>query len=179
MTITSISRHAGTTGPRALPAVPAWARRAAAATLWVSLPSGLWRVAAVLGVPLGLGESEYDAMLVPGWGLLILPLLSLAQEAAAALTLGLVRPWGERWPRWIPGLGGRPVPVLAAVIPAGLGALVCTVYGVLFVWTTFNAEMDIEPWGQWLMNLCYLPIVAWGPLLGIVTVHYYRRRTRA
>ncbi|MER5214282.1 hypothetical protein ABT063_27850 [Streptomyces sp. NPDC002838] len=179
MTIAPHLTTAGTTvGPRALPGVPTWARRAAAGAVWVSLPSGLWRLAAAFGVPLGLGESEYDAMLLPGWGLLILPLLSLAQEALAALTLGLVRPWGERWPRWLPGLGGRPVPVLAAVVPAGLGALACTVYGVLFVWTTFHAEMDIQPWGQWLMNACYLPIVAWGPLLGVVTVHYYRRRTR-
>jgi hypothetical protein len=54
----------------------------------------LWRLAAVLGIPLGLGRSEYDAMLLPGWGLLVLPLLSSAQEGLAWLTLGLVRPWG-------------------------------------------------------------------------------------
>lgn len=161
---------------RTAPAVPRWARRAAAAAVWVTLPSGLWRVAVVLGVPLGLGESEYDAMLLPGWGLLILPLLSLAQEGAAWLTLGLVRPWGERWPRRLPWLGGRRVPVAAAAVPAALGALACTVYGVLFVWTTLHAEMDITVWGQWLMNACYLPMVAWGPLLGAVTVHYVRRR---
>jgi hypothetical protein len=176
----AIAPHlAATAAPRTVAGVPAWARRAAAAAVWVSLPSGLWRVAVACGVPLGLGESEYDAMLLPGWGLIVLPLLSLAQEAAAALTLGLVRPWGERWPQWIPRLGGRRIPVLAAVVPAALGALVCTVYGFLFVWTTFHAEMDVEPWGQWLMNACYLPVVAWGPLLGVVTVHYYRRRTRA
>ncbi|WP_425247447.1 hypothetical protein [Streptomyces sp. NEAU-NA10] len=168
-----------TAGPATvLPRVPRWAHRAAAAVLWVNLPSAAWRVAVVLGVPLGLGESEYDAMLLPGWGLLILPLLSLAQEGLAWLTYGLVRPWGEVWPRWIPYLGGRPVPVLAAVVPAALGAVACTVYGVLLVWTTLHSQMDVEPWGQWLVNLCYLPLVAWGPLLGAVTVHYYRRRTR-
>ncbi|WP_336620643.1 hypothetical protein [Streptomyces sp. DH41] len=137
----------------------------------------MWRLAAVLGIPLGLGQSEYDAMLIPGWGLLVLPLLSLAQEGLAWLTLGLVRPWGEVWPRWLPYFGGRPVPVLAAVVPAAFGAVACSVYGVLLVWTTLHAEMDIAPWGNWLLTACYLPMAAWGPLLGAVTVHYYRRRT--
>lgn len=66
---------------RTVPGVPSWAGRAAAAVVWASLPSALWRLAAVLGVPLGLGRSEYDAMLIPGWGLLVLPLLSSAQGA--------------------------------------------------------------------------------------------------
>ncbi|MCT9088926.1 hypothetical protein N4G70_08605 [Streptomyces sp. ASQP_92] len=160
------------------PAVSPRARRLASATLWVSLPSALWRFAVVLGVPLGLAESEYDAMLIPGWGYLVLPLLCAAQEGLAWLTLGLVRPWGEVWPRWIPRLGGRRIPVAAAVVPAALGAVACTVYGVLFVWTTLHGAMEITQWGNWLMNICYVPMVAWGPLLGVVTVHYYRRRTR-
>ncbi|GGW55379.1 hypothetical protein GCM10010503_35530 [Streptomyces lucensis JCM 4490] len=158
--------------------MPLWARRAAAATLWTSLPSALWRLAVALGVPVGLARSEYDAMLIPGWGYLILPLLCAVQEALAFLTLGLVRPWGETWPRWLPGLGGRRIPVRAAVIPAALGAFACTIYGALFVWTTLHADMKITRWGEWVMNICYVPMVAWGPLLAVVTVHYYRRRTR-
>ncbi|NUP41130.1 MAG: hypothetical protein HOY76_29955 [Streptomyces sp.] len=158
--------------------VPPWARRAAAATLWASMPSALWRFAVVVGVPLGLAESEYDSMLIPGWGYLVLPLLSAVQEALAFLTLGLVRPWGEVWPRWIPRLRGHRIPVYAAVVPAALGAVVCTVYGALFVWTTLHADMEVSQWGEWLMNACYVPMVAWGPLLAVVTVHYYRRRTR-
>ncbi|MFB8087503.1 hypothetical protein [Streptomyces sp. NPDC055992] len=158
--------------------VPSWARHTAAAVLWTSLPSALWRFAVVAGVPLGLAESEYDAMLVPGWGYLLLPLLSVFQEALAFLTLGLVRPWGEVWPRWVPFLRGRRVPVLAATVPAALGSLACTAYGVLFVWTTLHADMAITPWGEWVMTVCYVPIVAWGPLLALVTAHYYRRRTR-
>ncbi|AEM85569.1 hypothetical protein [Streptomyces violaceusniger] len=157
--------------------VPSWARRVAAAALWASAPSALWRLAVVLGVPLGLAESEYDSMLIPGWGYLVVPLLSAFQEALAFLTLGLVRPWGEVWPGWIPGLRGRRIPVYAAVVPAALGALACTIYGVLFMWTTLHADMEITRWGEWLMNVCYVPLVAWGPLLAVVTVHYYRRRT--
>jgi hypothetical protein len=39
------------------------------------------------------------------------------------LTIGLVRPWGEVLPRWIPLVGGRTVPVRAAVTVAGLGTI--------------------------------------------------------
>ncbi|MFG2546325.1 hypothetical protein ACGFOM_28200 [Streptomyces sp. NPDC048594] len=141
------------------------------------MPSALWRLAVMLGVPLGLAESEYDAMLVPGWGYLVVPMLSVFQESLAFLTLGLVRPWGEVWPRWIPYLRARRIPVLAAAVPAALGALACTVYGVLFVWTTLHTDMAITPWGERVMTACYVPILAWGPLLAIVTTHYYRRRT--
>ncbi len=166
--------HLATASP-----VPLWARRVAAATLWTSLPSALWRLAVVLDIPLGLAESEYDAMRIPGWGYLLLPLLCAVQETLAFLTLGLVRPWGEVWPQWVPGLRGRRIPVPAAVIPAALGALACTVYGALFLWTTLHADMEITPWGEWVMNICYIPMVAWGPLLAIATVHYYQRRTRS
>ncbi|AZS72393.1 hypothetical protein DDE74_16750 [Streptomyces lydicus] len=31
----------------------------------------------------------------------------------------------------------------------------------------------------WLMTACYLPLLAWGPLLGWVTVAYCRRRRKA
>ncbi|MGI5347473.1 hypothetical protein ACQEU8_04690 [Streptomyces sp. CA-250714] len=172
------TRAPGPAPARTVAGVPTWARRAAMAVVWVSLPSGLWRLAVVLGIPLGLGDAEYDAMLIPGWGLLVLPLLSLAQEGLALLTLGLVRPWGEVWPRRLPFLGGRPIPVWAAVVPAAFGTLACSVYGVLFVWTTLHAEMDITPWGKWILDLSYIPMAAWGPLLGVVTVHYYRRRTQ-
>ncbi|MGW8378878.1 hypothetical protein [Streptomyces sp. ODS28] len=167
----------GRAASRTVPGVPDWARWAAAAVVWASLPSSLWRIAVVVGVPLGLGQSEYEAMLLPGWGVVALPLLSLGQEGLAFLTLGLVRRWGEVWPRWMPYVGGRTVAVRAAVIPATFGALACSVYGVLLVWSTFHAEMDITSWGMALLTACYLPLVAWGPLLGAVTVHYYRRRT--
>jgi hypothetical protein len=56
--------------------------------------------------------------------------------------------------------------------------MACTVYGVLFVWATLHAQMAITPWGEWVMTVCYVPVVAWGPLLAVVTTHYYRRRTR-
>ncbi|MEV0989558.1 hypothetical protein [Streptomyces sp. NPDC049949] len=31
----------------------------------------------------------------------------------------------------------------------------------------------------WVMTACYMPLVAWGPLLAFVTVAYHRRRRAA
>jgi hypothetical protein len=88
-----------------------------------------------------------------------------------------VRPWGEL--AALAAVSQRPSgPVHAAVVRAAFGTLACSVYGGLLVWTTLHAQMDIKPWGNWLLTACYLPLVAWGPLLGAVTVHYHRRRTR-
>ncbi|WP_431045877.1 hypothetical protein ACQUSR_29930 [Streptomyces sp. P1-3] len=158
-------------------AVPRWARRAATAAALTNVPSGLWRIAIAVGIPVGLAHSEYEAMGAPGWGSLFLVCLSVVSEAFALLALGLVRPWGEVWPRWVPWLRGRTIPVAAAVVPAAFGVLATSVYGVAFVYTALNSELEAEPWGVVLLNVCYLPLLAWGPLLAAVTVHYYRRRT--
>ncbi|MEV8015887.1 hypothetical protein AB0O76_05940 [Streptomyces sp. NPDC086554] len=141
------------------------------------MPSGLWRLAIAVGLPVGLAQSEYDQMHAPGWGSFYLVGLSLVSELFAFLTLGLVQSWGETWPRWIPYLRGRRVPVLPATIAAGLGAMATTAFGAMFVYTSVNADMDASPWGTWLLNLAYAPLLLWGPLLGTVAMHYYRRRT--
>jgi hypothetical protein len=120
-----------------------------------------------------------DDLHAPGWGSLYLVGLSLFAEALAFLTLGLIQPWGEIWPRWIPFVRGRRVPVLAVVMPASMGAAAMTTIGVLgaFTWNA-NNDTDGAPTGAALavMTGAYLPLLAWGPLLGAVTVHYYRRR---
>ncbi|MEU1026156.1 hypothetical protein ABZ366_29605, partial [Streptomyces sp. NPDC005904] len=86
---------------------------------------------------------------------------------------------GEVWPRWLPGLAGRRVPVGPVTGVAALGALAVTGYGVLFVHTSLHADLDATTWGIWLLNVVYAPLLLWGPLLGAVTVHYCRRRTAA
>jgi hypothetical protein len=164
--------------------VPHWAIWAARATVLCTIPSGLWRIAMGLQIPVGFTEQGLREFDIPGWGVPYVIGLSLVSEALALLTLGLVRPWGERAPRWLPLIGGRRIPVLAAVIPAALGAL-----ALMFITTTAaigweNADdtmtpgsMDPSPRYAVIMTLCYLPLLAWGPLLAVVTVHYYRRRT--
>ncbi|MCX5012803.1 hypothetical protein OG765_17690 [Streptomyces sp. NBC_00555] len=171
------------TAAHAVPAAPAvsrpirWAAHAAALTL---LPSGLWRVAIAVGIPVGWGAgSGLEAELFPGVWSFYLVALSAFAEGLGLLTLGLVQRWGEVVPSWIPRLGGRRIPPLAAVIPAALGATIVTLTGVLgiFNWSA-NMAAPGSPTGSywWLMTLCYAPLLLWGPLLAVVTAAYWRRR---
>ncbi|MGW3045287.1 hypothetical protein ACWC9T_35800 [Kitasatospora sp. NPDC001159] len=170
--------------------VPRWAVRVAYAISLTVLPAGLWRVLSVdFRIP--LMEAPSDGRPPPDWfggewwyviG------LSAASEALAFLAVGLVCVWGEVWPRWIPWLRGRRVPILAAVIPAGLGATFNTLlwpYSMTMI--SFGRRVDggINPganthgWQDVVFYGAYWPLAAWGPLLGILTVHYYRRRRAA
>ncbi|MFE2415142.1 hypothetical protein ACFXDE_43130 [Kitasatospora sp. NPDC059408] len=161
------------------PAAPAprWAVRAAHAAALTTVPSGLWRIALALGLPVGYGDQVLrQDFHIPGWGAVAVVGLSVVSEALSLLTLGLVRPWGEVVPRWIPVLGGRRVRPLAAVIPAALGslALVYVWSGFLFWWNVDHHPAMTGPWGD-IVGVLYQPLVLWGPLLAAVTVSYYRR----
>lgn len=144
------------------------------------LPSSLWRLALALGVPLGYStEVLRNDLHSPGWGTLYMIGLSLLSEALAFLTLGLVRPWGEVMPRWLPFLGGRPVAPKAAVTAAALGAtLLCLLFTLLPLAQLIlldDIEHDLHGGWLWFMRACYLPLMAWGPLLAAVTFSYHRR----
>ncbi|MBM2619508.1 hypothetical protein JIG36_28535 [Actinoplanes sp. LDG1-06] len=113
-------------------------------------------------------------------------MLSLVSELLAFLTVGLVATWGEVVPRWVPGLGGRRIPVLAAVVPAAIGATICTVLWpyamtMLALGRKMNGDVGIMQFNDWQALAfwgTYTPLVLWGPLVWIATVHYWRRRTR-
>ncbi|MFZ4155601.1 hypothetical protein [Streptomyces pseudogriseolus] len=100
----------------ALPNVPRWAVLAAHTVPLVTLPSALWRIAQVAGLPVAdqVGRNGREAVVAIS--------LTATTEGLALLTLGLVRPWGEVAPRWPPLIGGRRVHTLAVVVPAMLGA---------------------------------------------------------
>lgn len=68
----------------------------------------------------GYTDAGYAAMDFDGWGTGYVLGLSVLSEAITLLALGLVRPWGEVLPRWVPLLGGRPLPRLAVVVPGRL-----------------------------------------------------------
>lgn len=162
------------------PPPPRWARWAAHAVPLVALPSSLWRLAMAAGLPVGYSDevlrTDYD---IPGAGYLILPLITVAQEAAALLTLGLVSNWGLVAPRWIPFIGGRPVRPMAAVVPAALGALILTLvtFSQWMLWDTVD-EGTLTGAHRAFMGWCYAPLLLWGPLLAAVTVSYHLRRRR-
>ncbi|MFJ9771415.1 hypothetical protein ACIRVF_09230 [Kitasatospora sp. NPDC101157] len=170
--------------------VPRWAVWAAYATSLTALPAGLWRILSV-DLRLPLMEAPADGRPPPDWfgaEWWYVIALSLVSEALAFLAVGLVSEWGEVWPRWIPRLGGRPVPILAAVIPAGLGATANTLlwpYSMTMislgrmVTGEANPRAGTHGWQAVVFYGAYWPLALWGPLLGLLTVHYYRRRRRA
>ncbi|MFB7586433.1 hypothetical protein [Streptomyces sp. NPDC056169] len=163
---------------KALPGVPRWAVLAAHAVPLVTLPSGLWRLALVAGLPvtqdaefgtMGVGESVYVVC------------LSVVSELLAFLTLGLVRSWGEVFPRWMPFLGGRRVNPAAATGAAFAGvAGLCALTG----WFVYASVADLGPGipasaaQEALLTACYTPLLAWPVLVAAVAASYYRRRTR-
>ncbi|WP_404955553.1 hypothetical protein [Streptomyces sp. 147326] len=160
-----------------VPDVPRWAVLAAYAVPLATLPSGLWRLALVAGVPVA-SEPVHT-----GWGVLYVLTLTAVSEALALLTLGLVQPWGEVVPRWIPLIGGRPVRPLAAVVPALLGAAALFVLSILVGVTQSHSlasgDLTNSAAQEALLVACYLPLLAWAPLLTVSAIAYYRRRTTA
>ncbi|MFG3224094.1 hypothetical protein ACGF07_04825 [Kitasatospora sp. NPDC048194] len=164
---------------------PGWVVLAAKAAAWSTVPSGLWRLCFATGATMGFsGEAlAFLHQAVPGWGSVYMIALSVVAELLSFLTIGLVRPWGRVVPRWIPLLGGRRVRPLAAIVPAALGSLILTAGGVLGVlgWNSpDNMGNPDAPHGfaGLAMTLCYLPLVAWGPLLALVVADYARRTLR-
>lgn len=158
---------------------PVWARIAAHAAVVCTLPSSLWRVSLAVGVPLGISERELlEDYHSPGWGTLYMVGLSVLVELSAFMTIGLVRPWGDVVPRWIPFIGGKVVRPLAAVIPAAVGAALLTLLWwsqvAVMMFVTFE---ELAPHGGYraFMYACYAPLLLWGPLLAAVTVSYHRR----
>ncbi|MFD1530705.1 hypothetical protein [Pseudonocardia aurantiaca] len=173
--------------------VPQWARIAAFTIPFTVLPSGIWRIAAVtFHLPIARGE-RHGAGDIPPWLPieLYVVLLSVLSELLAFTAIGLISMWGEVFPRWIPGLRGRRVPVLAAVVPAALGAAVLTLMWTLAAVTiSLGRDVHGDPlpadfalgfhdWQGLLAVAAYAPLLLWGPLLAAVTVAYHRRRTRA
>jgi len=159
----------------------AWARWAAVGVVLVVIPSTLWRIPVAFGLGMGLNREYFQSMSIPGLGTLYVLGLSLATALGAFLTVGLVRPWGEVLPRWIPRVGGHPVRPRLVALCALLGAVIVTAISVQVV-LSWPAIMSYKggPAAGWstLMTAAYAPAILWGPLLGIVTVDYVRRHPR-
>jgi len=166
---------------------------AAYAIPFTVLPSSIWRIVTfTFHVPL-VNDPPPGADVngtLPNWFPLELyvVVLSVFSELLAFLAIGLIARWGEVFPRWTPGLRGRRVPVLVAVVPAALGATVLTALWTWATVTTFfrrTIQGDSLPadnpfaeygWQYAVAAAAYVPLIAWGPLLAAVTFAYYRRR---
>lgn len=164
-----------------VPGVSPRLRRLAELASLTVVPSCAWRLLIAVGVPMGWGPgSDLHHSYYPGRESLVLIFVTVLQECLGLLSLGLVQRWGEELPGWIPGLGGRRFPPLVAVVPAALGAIALTGITVLgaSTWGQVNAANPDAPTGLglWVFTLSYAPLLLWGPLLGVLTVAYWRRR---
>ena len=174
MTITTAA------APRLKTGVPRWANRVAHVIPLLTLPSGLWRLGLAFGSSMGAVDDYGRPIYAHGWEVPYVVALSIFSELVALTAFGLVRPWGEVVPRWIPWLGGRRVAPYAAIIPATLGSL-----ALIAIWD-YYAFRDVftgtpilnfanDGWAA-LMLTCYVPLILWGPLLLVLTWGYSRRR---
>ncbi|MFC0626942.1 hypothetical protein [Kribbella deserti] len=136
------------------------------------MPYALLRMTWLLPNPIGFSAEELDAD--PGIRLFGLG-LGLVALAAGLVTLGLIRPWGEIWPRWMPVLAGRPVPIKAAVIPGAVATVLLLVASpslIEMTWSQGGSSWDNLKW------FLLFPFPVWGASVGLATAaYYYRRRT--
>ncbi|MEU0156247.1 hypothetical protein [Micromonospora fulviviridis] len=152
-----------------------WGRWAAYTAAVIPFAYALTRFAWAAGIPLGiprdfLAEMRETGLVWAGAG------LGAFATVGAILTLGLVRPWGERFPRWLPGLAGRRVPIRLAVVPATLVAVSVTA-------ATLGLLTKPEFWqiGH-EFSLASAPMLlwpVWGVALGAATLAYHLRRRGA
>lgn len=100
------------------------------------------------------------------WGVL----LSTGAWLGIVLTIGLIRPWGERLPHWFPIGAGRPVHPYAAIIPGTTVSLLVTAAAAPLVAAGFAN-------GEPLLGLGFMPLWFWGPMLGLAVLGYAGHRS--
>ena len=99
--------------------------------------------------------------------------LSTVDLVGVVLTLGLVRRWGEVFPRWLMGFSGRRVPPALAIVPASLVSAMVTSAGMQAVRDFLLNGFPAEGWATTAPGLLW-PL--WGVALGAATLAYYYRR---
>ena len=134
------------------------------------LPYGLTRMTWFTPWPFMLDHAE----LVANPALRVFGLcLGLAAIGGSVLTLGLIRPWGAVFPRWLPLVRGAVVPVLPPTVVALMVAASVTIAGRSMVQQLFVGDgMGLDG----VEMLLIFPFPVWGPLLGAAAIAYYLRR---
>ncbi len=161
-----------------------WGRRATAVAVAIPLVYAATRWAWALGIPLGITPElqrfgQETRLWIAGAALATLAL------CGALLTLGLAMRWGERFTRWMPRLGGRPVPVALAVVPATIVAALVTSAGLMYVRLLIAGTLEeaFSPLrgiqGSWAALAPELLWPVWGLALAVAAYAYKRRREAA
>ena len=162
-----------------------WGRTAVYIAIVAPVFYALTRYIWAIGIPLGMNKERFlEGQASGNWvgGALFLGNFTLL---GAVLMLGLVQHWGEVFPRWIPGLAGRRVPIALAVVPASLASVLLIVGGI-GIWSGLglmaaNAKAAgsegialIEEIVIGLGPTLLFPV--WGAALAVATLGYYYRR---
>ena len=163
-----------------------WARVAC----WTAFISALlpvaWRIGMLCGADLGFSQADFFRSNASATAYVLG--LEAIQVLAGTLCLGLIYPWGERVPRWLPLLGGREIPRLLPLAIGGTGhALLYYINGTLVirfgsVWLGLaEGQTPADGMNLWQLAIlvaAYAPmLLLWAPALTIGLIGYWRRRT--
>ena len=134
------------------------------------LPYALLRLTWLTPWPLLGGMVAEADVATRVWGLT----LSAGAWLGVILTLGLIRPWGEVFPRWIPGVGGRPVPLAVVAVPGFTIAAL-----LIFAAAPMVLSVSIIGPSMMLAFALVFPCWLWGPALALAVWGYlgHRRST--
>lgn len=170
-------RGPASAAPRPRP-VPQWLRLSAYAGAVIpiagfTVPHLFW----AFGVPLGVDEATVREIHTESP--VLVAALCLAPTLGGLVTIGLASRWGQRFPSWVPLVGGRLVPRPVALAPAGVISIALVAYGLIGIWLMGGALLSgATSWGQlatgWAVVVTELVFLAWGVALSVATFGYYR-----
>jgi hypothetical protein len=135
------------------------------------------RYAWALGIPLGMSEEHLRIEAAKGTWISGLFLANVGL-VGAVLMLGLVQRWGEVFPRWMPGLRGRRVPIALALVPASFMAVLFVVSGINILSGMGGMPAAAAARGEniWVVVGPTLLFPVWGAALALAALAYYYRR---
>lgn len=125
-----------------------------------------------LGIPFGADADRFADWYDTGGGSYLFLLNALA-VLPSVVAVGLVRPWGLRFPAWVPGVAGRRVPRMLMIVP-GVGVSV-----LLFGYTLFAAVLMVFIWDSpdaifapWTVFYGIAQFLVWAIGLAVATRSY-------
>jgi hypothetical protein len=170
-------RRAGPEGWTSPTRAARWGRWAVGVALVAPGYYAATRYAWALGIPWGMSPTALRAGQEAGTWVSGLFLATFGL-VGGLLMLGLVQRWGEVFPRWMPGLAGRRVPIALAVVPAAVVAVLLTVGGIT-MWASYGsmaAAAAATDQALWVLVGPLLLFPVWGVALAAAALAYYLRR---
>jgi hypothetical protein len=155
------------------------------------LPYAIFKTLWTLGIPIGATQKAIEGMHAnmetysgPVFSFLYrygIDITALLAVIAIFLALALVRPWGQRFPMWIPIFGGRKFSRWIVLFPAWIGGILFTFFGgasviSMVLWglgITSSGNMDgLEPW---VFIAVYGGFFIWGVTISLAALSYQTR----